>query len=84
MKKKITLIEFYSSAYSHLHKRARLYTHTININHLATASSNIVTEQVLVRVKDVSFQRRLERLNSIKFPDASRQGIPVGGREQQT
>ena len=60
-RKKITFIEFYSSTYRHLHTHARTHartlarmqthTHTINIIITATASINIMAEQILMRVK---------------------------------
>ena len=74
---KITFIEFYISTYRHLHVRA----HTINLTITANANINIIIEQILVRIKVVSFQRSTERLNRTSFPDAFRQGIQEG-REQ--
>ena len=40
-----------------------------------------MTEQILVRVEEASLQRSLERLNTITFPDALRQGVPKGGSD---
>ena len=78
--KNITFIEFDSSTYRYLHMHAsmhaRMHTHTIDIIITATANINIMTEKILVRVTELSFQRSLERLNRISFADAFRQGIP--------
>ena len=59
--KQITFIEFDSSTYCyrHLHIRAReharMHTHTINILITPTANIHIMTEEILVRVIEVSF-----------------------------
>ena len=63
---KINFIEFYISTYRDIytcpHASTRACTHTINII-IVTATANIkMTEQILVTVKDVSFQSSIERL----------------------
>ena len=74
--KKITFTEFNSSTYRHLHMHTS--THTNNVIITATANLNTMTEKILVRVTELSFQKSLERVNRISFPDAFRQGIPEG------
>ena len=64
---KITFIEVYSSNDRHQHMPARTHarTHTINIIITATANINIMTEKILVRVREVSFSKSLETFSNI-------------------
>ena len=45
------------------HVRMHAHTYVINTIITSNASINIMTEQISVRVKEVSFQRNRERLN---------------------
>ena len=71
-----TVIQQYLLTPTHACMRAHTHTYTVNIIISATASTNIMAKQILVAIKEMSFQRSLERLNRITVPDASRRGIP--------
>ena len=64
---KISFTKFYRSTYTYLHMHARKHarTHTINIIITATANINIMTEKILVRVREVSFSKSLETFSNI-------------------
>lgn len=60
------------------YNKGKDYLGAINIIIIATANINIMTEKILVRVKDFFSQRSLERRNRISFPDDFRQDISEG------
>ena len=57
---------------------ARKYARARAINRIIAIPANIsiMIEEILSTIKEVGFQRSLERLNRITVPDDSRQGIP--------